>query len=77
MLATGCGLTICSLSCNRRETAPDTRAAAETAIRHADLGWSKAMTDRQLEATVPYDAPDAAIYPPTGPRRRGRRLQEC
>src|SRR5260370_3464649 len=72
MLATGCGLTICSLGCNRQQTPPDTRAAAETAIRHADLGWSKAMTDRQLEATVSYYAPDAAIYPPNAPTASGK-----
>jgi ketosteroid isomerase-like protein len=72
MLATGCGLTICSLGCTRQQTPPDTRAAAETATRHADLGWSKATTDRQLEATVSYDAPDAAIYPPNAPTASGK-----
>src|SRR5260370_33941146 len=74
MLGPGCGLTIFALGCNRQQPPPSTRAAAGTANRHADRGWSKAMTDRQLEATVSYDAPDAAIYPPNAPHgvRQGR-----
>jgi ketosteroid isomerase-like protein len=72
MLAAWCGLTILSLDCNRQQTPPDTRAAEETAIRQADFGWSKAMTDKQLDATVSYYAADAAIYPPNAPTASGK-----
>jgi ketosteroid isomerase-like protein len=47
-------------------------AAEETAIRQADLAWSKAMTDKQLDATVSSYADDASIYPPNAPTATGR-----
>jgi ketosteroid isomerase-like protein len=72
MLAAWCGLTILSLGCNRQQTPPDTRAAEETALHQADLGWSKALTDKQLDATVSYYAADAAIYPPNAPTASGK-----
>jgi len=66
------GLIVLSLGCNQQQTPPDTRAAEETAIRQADLGWSKAMTDKQLDVTVSYYADDAAIYPPNAPTASGK-----
>jgi len=47
-------------------------AAEETAIRQADLAWSKAMTDKQLDATVSFYAADAAIHPPNAPTASGK-----
>jgi ketosteroid isomerase-like protein len=72
MLAAWCGLIILSLGCNPQQTPPDTRAAEETALHQADLGWSKALTDKQLDATVSYYAADAAIYPPNAPTASGK-----
>ena len=70
--AAWCGLMVLSLGCDRQRTPPDTRAAEETAIRQADLGWSKAMTDKQLDATVSYYAEEASIYPPNAPTATGK-----
>jgi ketosteroid isomerase-like protein len=71
-LVAGCGLMALSLSCNRQQPPPDTRAGEETAIRQADLAWSKAMTDKQLDATVSYYAEEASISPPNAPVATGR-----
>ena len=71
-LAVWCGMTILSVGCNRQQTSPDKRAAEETAIRQADLAWSKAMTDKQLDATVSYYAEEASIFPPNAPTATGK-----
>jgi ketosteroid isomerase-like protein len=46
--------------------------AAETAIRQADLAWSQAMTDKQLDATVSHYAEEASIFPPNAPTATGK-----
>jgi ketosteroid isomerase-like protein len=71
VLAAWCGLTVLWLGCIRQLTPPDTRATEETALRQADLGWSKAMTDKQLDATVSYYAQEASIFPPNAPTATG------
>jgi ketosteroid isomerase-like protein len=63
---------VLSLTCNRQQPAPDTRVGEETAIRQADFAWAKAMTDKQLDATVSYYAEDASIFPPNAPMATGR-----
>ena len=71
-LAAWSGLTVLSLGCHRQPTAADTRAEEESAIRQADLAWSKAMTDRQLDATVSYYSQEASIFPPNAPTATGK-----
>jgi len=71
-LAAWCGLTVLSFGCTRQQTPPDTGAAQETAVRQADLAWSKAMTDKQLDATVAYYADEASIFPPNAPTATGK-----
>jgi ketosteroid isomerase-like protein len=71
-LAAWCGLTVLSFGCTRQKTPPDTLGAQETAIRQADLAWSKAMTDKQLDATVSYYAEEASIFPPNAPTATGK-----
>ncbi len=71
-LAAWCGLTVLSFGCTRQQPPPDTLAAQETAIRQADLAWSKAMTDKQLDATVSYYAEEASILPPNAPTASGK-----
>jgi ketosteroid isomerase-like protein len=67
-LATWCGFTALSLGCSPS----DTPSAEETAIRLADHAWSKAMTDKQLDATVSHYAEDASIFPPNAPTATGK-----
>jgi ketosteroid isomerase-like protein len=63
---------VLSLGCNRQQPTPDTRAGEETAIRQADLAWSKAMTDKQLDVTVSYYAEEASMFPPNAPTATGK-----
>jgi len=61
-----------SLGCNRQQPPPDPRAGEETALRQADLAWSKAMTEKQLDATISYYAEEASIFPPNAPTATGK-----
>src|SRR6266852_1388360 len=70
--AAWCGLVVLSFDCTRQQTPPDTLAAQEAAIRQADLAWSKAMTDKQLDATVSHYAEEASILPPNAPTASGK-----
>ena len=70
--AAWCGLTVLSFGCSPQRTPPDTRDAAETAIRQADLAWSKAMTDKQLDSTVSHYAEESSIFPPNTPTATGK-----
>ncbi len=70
--AAWCGLIVLSFGCSRQQTPPDTLAAQEAAIRQADLAWSKAMTDKQLDATVSHYAEEASIFPPNAPTATGK-----
>ena len=47
--------------------APDTRAAAEAAIRALDEQWSAAAGKNDLEATVAFYSEDAVLLPPNAP----------
>ncbi len=71
-LAASCGVTALALGCSPQQSPRNTSGAEETAIRQADLAWSKAMTDRQLEATVSYYAEEASIFPPNAPTATGK-----
>src|SRR5260370_22749502 len=71
-LAASCGVTALALGWRPERSPRNTSGAEETAIRQADLAWSKAMTDRQLEATVSYYAEEASIFPPNAPTATGK-----
>jgi ketosteroid isomerase-like protein len=49
------------------QSAPDTRAADERAIRETDSAWSAAAGAKDLERTVAYYAPDAVSLPANAP----------
>jgi ketosteroid isomerase-like protein len=71
-LAAWCGFTVFSLACTQRQIPTDRLAVDESAIRQADLAWSKAMTGKQLDATVSSYAEDASIFPPNALTATGR-----
>lgn len=71
VLAALCGLTVLTLGCDRQQTSPDT-ADDGAAIREADIAWSKAMTAKQLDATVSYYAEEGSIFPPNAPTSSGK-----
>lgn len=48
-------------------TAPDTRAADESALRELDVQWSKAAGAKDVDKTVSYYADNATVLPPNGP----------
>lgn len=48
-------------------TAPDTRAADESALRELDVQWSNAAGAKDVDKTVSYYADDAVVLPPNGP----------
>jgi uncharacterized protein (TIGR02246 family) len=50
----------------------DTRAAAEEAIRAADLAWSKAAGSKDAAATAAFYAEDAVLMAPMTPVTKGR-----
>lgn len=61
-------LTILTLGCApRQQSASDTRATDEAALRAADTAWSKVAAAKQLDATVAYYADDATVLAPNAP----------
>jgi len=63
-----CCLTTLTLSCApKQQTAPDTRATDEAAIRTAEIAWSEAAAAKQVDATVAYYADDATVLAPNAP----------
>ena len=50
----------------------DPRVAAETAIRAADLAWSKAAEAHQLDAFLGFYSEDAMVLPANGPLASGK-----
>jgi uncharacterized protein (TIGR02246 family) len=49
------------------QTATDTRAADEAALKNLDAEWSKAAGAKDLEKTVSYYSDDALVLPPNSP----------
>jgi ketosteroid isomerase-like protein len=50
-----------------QQTPPDTRAAAETAVRAADGQWAKTAQSHDVDGAVSYYADDAVLLPPNAP----------
>ena len=65
------GLLLLTSGCNR-PTAPDTRAADESAVKDQDAQWSKTAGANDLEGTVSYYADDASVLPPNAPIATGK-----
>lgn len=55
-----------ALAC-QTQTATDTRAADESALRELDAQWSKAAGARDLDKSVSYYTDDAVVLPQNGP----------
>ncbi len=66
-VAFGCVFLLSSCAPPTPPAAPDTRAAAEAAIRALDAEWSKAATARNLDAVVSYYSDDAHVLAPNAP----------
>ena len=65
-------LLISSLAACQTQTAADTRAADETALRNRDNEWSKAASRKDVDKTVSYYADDAVVMPPNSPPLSGK-----
>lgn len=65
-------LLLLSVPACQQQTAPDTRAADETALRNADEQWSKAAGAKDLDKTVSYYSDDAILMPPNRPLATGK-----
>jgi uncharacterized protein (TIGR02246 family) len=53
-------------------SAPDTRAADESAVREADAAWSKAAAAKDVEGYLSFYAEDAVSLPPNAPMLTGK-----
>ena len=61
-------LSLFSFACQTQsQTAPDTRAADEAALKNLDAEWSKAAGAKDVDKTVSYYADDAIVLPPNSP----------
>src|ERR1700722_9342344 len=70
----GCGslaLLLMMAACSQ-QTAPDTRAADESAVRDADAQWAKTAGANDLDGTVSYYTDDASLLPPNAPIATGK-----
>src|ERR1700691_5854074 len=70
----GCGslaLLLIMAGCNQ-QTAPDTRAADESAVKDADAQWAKTAMTNDLDGTVSYYTDDASMLPPNAPIATGK-----
>jgi uncharacterized protein (TIGR02246 family) len=68
----GClALLLILTGCNQ-QTAPDTRAADESAVRDADAQWAKTAGANDLDGTVSYYTDDASLLPPNAPIATGK-----
>jgi ketosteroid isomerase-like protein len=54
------------------QTASDTRATDEAALRNLDDQWSKAAGAKDVDKTVSYYANDAIVMPPNTPMATGK-----
>jgi uncharacterized protein (TIGR02246 family) len=72
-IAASCGclvLLLLASACN--QTAPDTRAADESAVKDQDTQWSKTAGTNDLDGTVAYYTDDASLLPPNAPIATGK-----
>ena len=60
-----------TLAC-QTQTASDTRATDESALRNLDDQWSKAAGAKDVDKTVSYYAGDAIVMPPNSPMATGK-----
>src|ERR1700733_13515003 len=70
----GCGclaLLLIMAGCSQ-QTAPDTRAGEESAVRDADAQWAKTAMANDLDGTVSYYSDDASLLPPNAPIATGK-----
>ena len=70
----GCGslaLLLIMAGCSQ-QSAPDTRAADESAVRDADAQWAKTAGANDLDGTVSYYTDDASLLPPNAPIATGK-----
>src|ERR1700733_1231104 len=70
----GCGclaLLLIMAGCSQ-QTAPDTRAGEESAVRDADAQWSKTAMANDLDGTVSFYTDDASLLPPNAPLATGK-----
>src|ERR1700722_6720646 len=70
----GCGslaLLLMMAACSQ-QSAPDTRAADESAVRDADAQWAKTAGANDLDGTVSYYSDDASLLPPNAPIAVGK-----
>jgi uncharacterized protein (TIGR02246 family) len=56
----------------QQQTAPDTRAADERAIRETDVTWSKVAGAKDLEAILSFYTDDASLLPANAPMATGK-----
>ena len=55
-----------------QQTAADTRAADESAVKEQDAQWSKTAGTNDLDGTVGYYTDDASLLPPNAPIATGK-----
>lgn len=55
-----------------QQSAPDTRAADEAAVRKADADWATAGQSKQVDAWVAFYSDDAMVLPPNQPSAAGK-----
>jgi uncharacterized protein (TIGR02246 family) len=68
----GCvALLMLTSGCNQ-QTATDTRAADESAVKETDAQWSKTAMANDLDGTVSYYSDDASLLPPNAPIAIGK-----
>lgn len=72
VLTCGCfALLLLTPGCNW-QTAAETRAADESAVRDQDAQWSKTAMANDLEGTVSFYSDDASVLPPNAPIAVGK-----
>jgi uncharacterized protein (TIGR02246 family) len=64
-------LLLLTSGCNQQPSA-DTRAADESAVRDADVQWSKTAMANDLDGTVSFYTDDASLLPPNAPIATGK-----
>jgi ketosteroid isomerase-like protein len=70
--AISAGLTLFTVGCSEPLTPADARGANETAIRDADLLWSKAAAAQQVDKIVSYYSDNASSFVDHGPVATGK-----
>jgi uncharacterized protein (TIGR02246 family) len=64
-------LLLLASGCNQ-QTAADSRAAGESAVKDQDAQWSKTAMANDLEGSVSYYSDDASMLPPNAPIATGK-----